>query len=200
MGIMGRKVKWFDTVQKILSTSEPADHHPVETESKVTIYSIPLKMDLLHSFPSFRQAPLVSCFTDVLVQKNAAKSKDKSKSFKKLWQLAKSSDNASTSATAGAHHQQQKRPPPSPSQPQGQEMVGEAQSQDACREQGDSICPTEAKAAVAPEDRAESAACAFKGGHCRHRDPGGLQRLSGIASSHFAFFNFILTLSDPFYL
>ncbi|WVZ98870.1 hypothetical protein U9M48_044245 [Paspalum notatum var. saurae] len=29
---MGRKVKWFDTVQKILSTSEPADH--AETEAK----------------------------------------------------------------------------------------------------------------------------------------------------------------------
>jgi hypothetical protein len=134
-GIMGRKVKWFDTVQKILSTSEPADHHPVETESKVT-HLLDIFEKWIFCFPPFR-------FTDVLVQKNAAKSKDKSKGFKKLWQLAKSSNSASTSAAAGARHQQQNRPPPSPSQPeqpQRQEMVGEAQSQNACR---GSICRTE---------------------------------------------------------
>lgn len=38
--IMGKKVKWFDTVQKILSSSEP-DPVPAETETKVIIYSVP---------------------------------------------------------------------------------------------------------------------------------------------------------------
>ncbi|KAK3135347.1 hypothetical protein QOZ80_5BG0417860 [Eleusine coracana subsp. coracana] len=116
---MGKKVKWFDTVQKILSSSEP---DPVESEAK-----------------------------------KAQKSKDKS-SFKKLWQFAKSSNNASTSAAPGAH-QKLPPPPPSPSQPgqwQGREIVvGEAQSLDTRVEQVGHVSMTEE---VAAETAAETVA------------------------------------------
>ncbi|XP_022681262.1 protein IQ-DOMAIN 1 [Setaria italica] len=137
---MGRKGKWFDTVQRILSASEP---DPAETDAKVTFVTRARRDHLLNSY------------------EKAAKQRDKP-SFKKIWQFGRSnSSGASTSAAQAPDreaHQPQPPPSPRPDQQQAEEITAEAQHAETSCDEGD-VRPTEV-ASKAGAGAAEAAAAA----------------------------------------
>ncbi|TVU19727.1 hypothetical protein EJB05_35896 [Eragrostis curvula] len=164
---MGKKVRWFDAVQKILSPSEP---DPVETEAKK-----PAKSKDKSSFKKLWQFTKSSNASTSAAASVHQQQPPPPSSPSKPDQQQQPPPPLSPSQPH--HHQQQQPPPPSspsqhdhqqqppppssPSQPdqqQGQEIVVDEQSAETRCEQGDRACPAEEAAGTHQEEAAEPVA------------------------------------------